>query len=164
MYRTIGKFIFWKFDFLEFLMKNAFFAWKKILHKIFFLNKYISMYTCSRPKISRRFRIWSQIRSNLNILGDIAIFWFLLDIKKNAPEKWFVGHFSEVYHPIRGSYTSFCDNVISNNLIPSFLQSASLNSLSTKSLLTKSHDFSSWLLSNNYLSFFRTYQSFKSDF
>ena len=124
MYRTIGKFIFWKFDFLEFFMKNAFFAWKKILHKIFFLNKYISMYTCSRPKISRRFRIWSQIRSNLNILGDIAIFWFLLDIKKNAPEKWFVGYFSEVHHPIRGSYASFCDNVISNNLIPSVLQSA----------------------------------------
>ena len=123
MYRTIGKFNFWKFDFLEFFMKNAFFAWKKILHNFFFLNKYISMCTCSRPKISRRFRIWSQIRSNLNILGDIAIFWFLLDIKKNAPEKWFVGYFSEVDHPIRGSYTSFCDNVISNNLIPSVLQS-----------------------------------------
>ena len=95
--------------------------WKPILTLSWDLL--ISMYTCSRPKISRRFRIWSQIRSNLNILGDIAIFWFLLDIKKNAPEKWFVGYFSEVYHPIRGSYTSFCDNVISNNLIPSFLQS-----------------------------------------
>ena len=123
MYRTIGKFIFWKFDFLEFFYEKRIFCLKKNFAQNFFLNRYISMYTCSRPKISRRFRIWSQIRSNLNILGDIAIFWFLLDLTKNAPEKWFVGYFSEVYHPIRGSFTSFCDNVISNNLIPSVLQS-----------------------------------------
>ena len=48
---------------------------------------------------------------------------FLLDFLKNAPEKWFVWYFSEVHHPIRGSYPSFCDNVISDNLIPSVLQS-----------------------------------------
>ena len=112
-----------KIRFFRFFHEKHIFRIKNFFQKNFFLNKYISIYTCSRPKISRRFRIWSQIRSNLNILGDIAIFWFLLDIKKNAPEKWFVGYFSEVYHPIRGSYTSFCDNVISNNLIPSVLQS-----------------------------------------
>jgi len=90
MYRTIGEFVFKKFDFLDFFMKNIFFLLKKNFLKISSIYRYISIHTCSKPKISRRFQIWSQIWSFPSTLGDMAIFLFLLGFSKNAQEKRFV--------------------------------------------------------------------------